>query len=88
MDDLRSTLRRVFGAYNARDLEALRALYTPAARTHRPGWPASGGVDEILTSARMDMVAFPDLRIEPQLSASEDGRAITEVRITGTTRER
>jgi SnoaL-like domain len=80
MDELRGTSRRVFDAYNARHLEALRALYAPAARTHRPGWPAAGGVDEILASARGGMVAFPDLRIEPQLSAREDGRAITEVR--------
>ena len=50
MDDLRDTSRRVFEAYNARDLEALIALYAPAARTHRPGWSASGGVDEILAS--------------------------------------
>jgi hypothetical protein len=57
MDNLRDTSRRVFEAYNARDLEALIALYAPAARTHRPGWSASGGADEILASARMDMVA-------------------------------
>ena len=84
MNNPRGTSRRVFDAYNAHDLEALRALYALAARTHRTEWPASGGVDEILTSAQMDMVAFPDLHIEPQLPATEDGGSITVVRITGT----
>ena len=35
MDDTREPTQRVFDAYNAHDLGALRALYTPDARTHR-----------------------------------------------------
>jgi hypothetical protein len=84
MDDPRVATQRVFAAYNAHDPGALRALYAPAARTHRPGWPAVGGVDELLAAVEMDMVAFPDVRITPLLSASEGGLTITEVRITGT----
>lgn len=75
---------RVIDAYNAHDPGALRALYAPAASTRRPGWPADGEVDEIVASAEMDMIAFPDLRIDLLLCASEGGRALTEVRITGT----
>jgi hypothetical protein len=78
------TAQRVFDAYNAHQLPALRALYAPAARTHRPGWPAEGGVDELLAAAQMDMVAFPDVRITPLLCASEGVRTFSEVRITGT----
>ena len=84
MDDTQGVAQRVFDAYNAHDPGALRALYAPTARTHRPGWPADGGLGDLLASAEMDMVAFPDLRITPVLSASEGGRVITEVRITGT----
>src|SRR5829696_133903 len=84
MDDLRAVTQRVFAAYNAHDPGALRALYAPAARTYRPGWSAVGGVDDLLAAAEMDMVAFPDVRITPLLSASEGDRTITEVRITGT----
>jgi ketosteroid isomerase-like protein len=84
MNHTRGATQRMFAAYNAHDLEALRALYAPAARTHRPGWPAVGGVDELLAAAEMDMVAFPDVRITPLLSASEGDRTLTEVRITGT----
>jgi hypothetical protein len=84
MDDNTGATQRVFDAYNAHDPGALRALYAPDARTHRPGWPAVGGVDELLAAAEMDAVAFPDLRITPIVSASEGSRTLTEVRITGT----
>jgi len=84
VDDPKTAAQRVFDAYNAHDPQALRALYDPSARTHRPGWPADGGVDELVASAQMDMVAFPDLRIAPLISVREGGRTITEVRITGT----
>jgi SnoaL-like polyketide cyclase len=78
------TTQRVFDAYNAHELQALRALYAPTARTYRPGWPTQGGVDELLAAAQMDMVAFPDVRITPLLCASEGARTFSEVRITGT----
>jgi hypothetical protein len=77
-------VQRVLDAYNARDPEALEALYAPNAITRRPGWPAPGGVEEIVASAEMDTAAFPDLRIEPLSSASEGATIFTEVRITGT----
>jgi ketosteroid isomerase-like protein len=78
------TARRVFDAYNNRDLEALRTLYALTARTRRPGWPDDGGVDKLVASAKMDMVAFPDMRLEPEFSATEGGATMSEVRITGT----
>ena len=78
------TARRVFDAYNVRDPEALRALYAPTARTRRPGWPDDGGVDELVASAEMDMVAFPDLNLVSAFSATEHGATMSEVRITGT----
>ena len=85
MDNVTGTAQRVFDAYNAHELRALRALYAPAARTHRPGWLTEGGVDELLAAAEMDMLAFPNIRITPLLWASEDGRGIfSEVSITGT----
>jgi hypothetical protein len=59
MDDPAGIARRVFDAYTARDPEALRMLYTPTARTRRPGWPDDGGVDELVASAEMDMVLSP-----------------------------
>jgi hypothetical protein len=77
MDHTSGATQRVFDAYNAHDLGALRALYAPDARGHRPGWPASGGVDELLAAAEMDAGAFPDLRITPMLSASEGDRTLT-----------
>ena len=84
MDHTTGIARRVFDAYNAHDPRVLRMLYDPAARTRRPGWAAEGGVEQLLAAARMDAVAFPDLRIEPLLSATEGSRILTEVRITGT----
>jgi len=84
MDETTGIARRVFDAYNAHDPSALGALYDPAARTHRPGWPEEGGVEELLAAARMDAVAFPDLRLEPLLWAREGTRTLTEARITGT----
>ena len=84
MDDPAGIARRVFDAYTARDPEGLRTLYTPTARTRRPGWPDDGGVDELVASAEMDMAAFPDLRLAPVFSVTEGGATISEVRITGT----
>lgn len=84
MDNSTDIARRVFDAYNAHDPGALRVLYAPDARTHRPGWPAEGGLEELLAAAKMDAVAFPDLRIAPMLSATEGDRTLTEVRISGT----
>ena len=75
---------RVFDSYNTRDPEALRTLYAPTARTRRPGWPDDGGVDELGSSAEMDMVAFPDLRMVAVISATEGGVTMSEVHITGT----
>jgi hypothetical protein len=84
MGNLAGTARRVLDAYNSRDPEALRTLYVPTVRTRRPGWPDDGGVDELVASAEMDVVAFPDLRLSPVISAAEGGVTISEVRITGT----
>jgi hypothetical protein len=78
------TARQVFDANNTRDQETLRTLYAAIAMTRRPGWPDDGGVDELVASAEMDMVAFPDLRLEPEFSATEGGANMSEVRITGT----
>ena len=77
-------VRRVLDAYNARDPEALRTLCHPVARTRRPGWPDEGGVDELVASAEMDLVAFPDLYLAPVFSVTEGGVTMSEVRITGT----
>ena len=76
--------RRVFDAHNTRDPEALRPLYAPTARTSRPGWPDDGGVDELVASAELDAVVFPDLRLAPVFSVTEGEASISEVRITGT----
>jgi SnoaL-like polyketide cyclase len=84
MGNPEGTARRVFDAYNAGDPEVLRTLYDPSARTRRPGWPEDGGVDELVASAGMDMIAFPDLRLAPVLSATEGRTTMSEVRITGT----
>jgi hypothetical protein len=84
MDDPAVIAGRVFDAYTARDPEALRTLYTPTARTRRPGWPDDGSVDELVASAEMDMAAFPDLRLAPLFSVAEGEATISEVRITGT----
>jgi SnoaL-like polyketide cyclase len=75
---------RVRRLQRPRDPRALRTLYDPAARTHRPGWPEEGGLEELLAAARMDAVAFTDLLISPLLWAAEGGQILTEVRITGT----
>ena len=84
MDGTRGATQRVLDAYNAHDLRALRALYSPDARIHRPVWPAVGGVDWLLAAAKMDAVALPDLRIKLLVSAREGSRTLTEARIAGT----
>jgi hypothetical protein len=84
MEDPARIGRRVFDAYTASGPEALRTLYAPTARTRRPGWPEDGGVDELVASAEMDLVAFPDLSLAPLFSVTEGGATISEVRIIGT----
>ena len=79
------TARRVFDAYNNRDPEALRTLYAPTAWTRCPGWPDDGGVDELVASAEMDMVAFPDLRMAAVISATEGGVTMSEYTSPGPT---
>jgi hypothetical protein len=68
------TARQVFDAYNTRDQETLRTLYAAIAMTRRPGWPDDGGVDELVASAEMDMVAFPTCVWNPSSPRPRAGR--------------
>jgi SnoaL-like domain len=65
MKDPGEMARRVIEAVNAHDLDALRRLYAPDARTRRPGWPQDGWPDELLASYAMDFACVPDIRFEP-----------------------
>jgi hypothetical protein len=76
--------RRVIEAVNAHDLDALRRLYAPDARTRRPGWPQDGGPDELLASYAMDFACVPDIRFEPVSTLAEGEHVSSELRITGT----
>lgn len=75
---------RVIAAVNAKNVEKLRRLYAPEARTRRPGWPTEAGVEELLSSYQMDFAAVPDLRFEPLSTIASGERVATELRITGT----
>jgi SnoaL-like domain len=78
---------RVIDSVNAHDIEALRGLYAPEARTRRPGWPQDGGPAELLASYEMDFACVPDINFGP-ISTFADGsdgpHVVTEMRITGT----
>jgi hypothetical protein len=51
----------LIAAFNDHDADRMRELYAPGARTRRPGWPQEGGVEELITSYRTDLIAIPDL---------------------------
>ena len=84
MNEARDVVKRVLEAVNAHDLDALRAFYSPAAKTRRPGWPREEGPEALLASYGMDFACVPDIGFAP-LSTVADGQAVvTEVRISGT----
>jgi SnoaL-like domain len=84
MNDSSETVRRVFDAVNAHDLEALRSLYSVDARTRRPGWPQEEGPEVLVASYEMDFACVPDIHFEPVSTTANEDRFVTEVRITGT----
>jgi SnoaL-like domain len=75
---------RVIEAVNAHDIEALRSLYAPEARTRRPGWPQDGGPAELIASYEMDFACVPDINFGPVYSLADGPHVVTEMRITGT----
>ena len=77
-------VRAVFEAINAHDLSALRGLYSPAARTRRPGWPQEEGVESLIASYEMDFACVPDIHFEPVSTTANEDRVVTEAQITGT----
>jgi hypothetical protein len=75
---------RVIETVNAHDIEALRALYAPEARTRRPGWPQEGGPAELLASYEMDFACIPDINLGTVSTLADGPHVVTEMRITGT----
>jgi predicted ester cyclase len=75
---------RVIEAVNAHDIEALRSLYAPEARTRRPGWPQDGGPAELIASYEMDFACVPDINFGPVSTVADGPHVVTEMRITGT----
>jgi hypothetical protein len=84
MSDAREAAGRVIDAVNAHDLDALRGLYAPTARTRRPGWPQDGTPDDLLASYGMDFACVPDIRFEPVSTLADGAHVSNELRITGT----
>jgi hypothetical protein len=72
MSTAREVAGRVIDSVNAHDIEGLRGLYAPEARTRRPGWPQDGGPAELLASYEMDFACVPDINLGPGAS-SPDG---------------
>lgn len=77
-------VRRLIDALNSHDLNALRGLYAPDARTLRPGWPREEGPAVLLASYEMDFACVPDFHFEPVSTTTAADAVVTEARITGT----
>jgi hypothetical protein len=84
MSNPREVAGRVIDAVNAHDLDALRGMYAPDARTRRPGWPREGGPDDLLVSYGTDFACVPDIRLEPVSTLAEGAHVSSELRIIGT----
>jgi SnoaL-like domain len=79
--------QRFVDAFNARDEEALRALYHPNARIKRPTWPGDGDVQASLDAIRLDFGAYPDGRIEVRQLVVQARHAVVEFQFEGTNTE-
>jgi hypothetical protein len=77
-------VERLISTFNQHRPDELEQLYSADARTRRPGWPAEAGVDELLSSYRMDLIAVPDLQLLPEATTSNGTTVFTELTITGT----
>jgi ketosteroid isomerase-like protein len=77
-------VRHVIDALNSHDLNALRGVYPPDARTRRPGWPQEEGPEALLASYEMDFACVPDIHFEPISTTTTADTVVTEARITGT----
>ncbi len=79
--------QRFVDAFNARDEEALRALYHPNARIKRPTRPGDGDVQASLDAIRLDFGAYPDGRIEVRQLVVQARHAVVEFQFEGTNTE-
>src|SRR5215216_4559330 len=80
MSDAREAAGRVIDAVNAHDLDTLRGLYAPTARTRRTGWPQDGTPDDLLASYGMDFACVPDIRVEPVSTLADGAHVSNELR--------
>ena len=77
-------VERLISTFNQHRPDELEQLYSADARTRRQGWPAEAGVDQLLSSYRMDLIAVPDLQLRPESTTSNGTTVCTELTITGT----
>jgi predicted ester cyclase len=75
--------RALVDAYNARDLETIRALLDENIRMERPDELAVG-VEQVLTMLEGDFVAFPDLAMTRELTLAQGATVFSEYRLAGT----
>jgi hypothetical protein len=84
MSDPGDVAGRVIDAVNAHDIDTLRSLYAPDARTRRPGWPEESRPETLLASYEMDFACVPDIQLSPISTLTDGAQVVTEMRITGT----
>jgi steroid delta-isomerase-like uncharacterized protein len=82
--DHAATLRRFYELVNAGDIEGCGALLADDLVEHEelPGIPPTK--DGVLQFFSMNIVAFPDLRMDPEDVLSSGDKVVARVRVTGT----
>jgi steroid delta-isomerase-like uncharacterized protein len=82
--DHAATVRRMYELINAGDIDAFGDLLAEDFVEHEelPGLSASK--DGVKTFFRMQLAAFPDLRMDPLDIISDGAKAVARVRYTGT----
>lgn len=85
--DHADTMRRIYAALNAGDLDGFGAMLADDVVEHEETPGLAPTKEGILEFFRMYRAAFPDLRMEPQDVLVSGDKAVARVRATGTHRE-
>ena len=70
--------RRIFQAYNDRDLDAMLTSVSPDVRITLPGGQLISGREEMRAHEQQEWEGFPDARVEVRQVIDQDSTAVAE----------
>ena len=84
--DSAATVRQIYDAINARDLDAFGGLMADDFIEHEETPGLAPTKDGVLAFFAMQLAAFPDMRMHVQDVVADGGKVVARVRFTGTHR--